>query len=177
MRKSIGKRLRFDVFKRDGFVCQYCGSHPPSVVLQVDHIKPVASGGQNTIDNLVTSCQPCNLGKGAISLSDVPHSLADRATAIKEAEAQLAGYEKIMSAMRDRKDQDAWDVICTMFNRVVESVNQDHFLSVKSFCDKLGKHRCIENAEIANLKGPNSERGLFRYFFAICWRQVREGGV
>ena len=177
MRKAIGKRLRFDVFKRDGFVCQYCGAHPPSVVLQVDHIKPVASGGQNTIDNLVTSCQPCNIGKGAIGLDDVPQSLAERANAVKESEAQLAGYEKIMSAMRERKEQDAWDVINTMFNRAVESVSQKNFLSVKVFCERLGKHRCIENAEIANLKGPGYEAGRFRYFFAICWRQVREGGL
>lgn len=26
-RKSISKKLRFDVFKRDGFKCQYCGAH------------------------------------------------------------------------------------------------------------------------------------------------------
>lgn len=30
---GISKRLRFEVFKRDGFVCQYCGNHPPAVVL------------------------------------------------------------------------------------------------------------------------------------------------
>lgn len=33
-RKSISKKLRFEVFKRDGFTCQYCGRMAPDVVLE-----------------------------------------------------------------------------------------------------------------------------------------------
>lgn len=62
-RKSTGKRLRFEVFKRDHFTCQYCGAQPPDVVLVVDHITPVATGGATTLDNLLTACEPCNQGK------------------------------------------------------------------------------------------------------------------
>lgn len=69
-RKAIGKKLRFEVFKRDNFACQYCGGQAPDVVLHVDHINPVAGGGDNDILNLVTSCEPCNLGKGARALDD-----------------------------------------------------------------------------------------------------------
>lgn len=69
-RKSISKKLRFEVFKRDMFTCQYCGRKAPDVVLHIDHIKPVAKGGRNEIMNLVTSCIDCNLGKGAKTLSD-----------------------------------------------------------------------------------------------------------
>lgn len=69
-RNSISKRVRFEVFKRDSFSCQYCGASAPDVVLQVDHIKPVASGGKNEITNLVTSCAGCNSGKGAVELDD-----------------------------------------------------------------------------------------------------------
>jgi len=65
-RKSISKKLRFDIFKRDEFVCQYCGSHPPSAILHVDHIHPVKEGGTNCNDNLITSCSLCNLGKSAL---------------------------------------------------------------------------------------------------------------
>lgn len=77
-RKSVSKKTRFDVFKRDSFKCQYCGSHPPSVILHVDHIKPVADGGENEIDNLVTACESCNLGKGARLLSAIPETLAKK---------------------------------------------------------------------------------------------------
>ena len=63
-RKQLSKGTRFDIFKRDGFMCQYCGRQPPEVVLHVDHITPVIEGGTNDPMNLVTSCRDCNLGKG-----------------------------------------------------------------------------------------------------------------
>lgn len=63
-RKPIGPKLRYTVFSRDNFTCVYCGRGVPEVVLQVDHILPVAEGGTNDIDNLVTACAECNLGKG-----------------------------------------------------------------------------------------------------------------
>jgi len=69
-RKNISKKIRFEVFKRDSFTCQYCGDEAPRAVLHVDHINPVAAGGGNEIVNLVTSCSQCNLGKGARKLSD-----------------------------------------------------------------------------------------------------------
>jgi hypothetical protein len=69
-RKSISKKTRFEVFKRDSFTCQYCGQSAPDVVLHIDHINPVAGGGANDIMNLITSCEPCNLGKGARELDD-----------------------------------------------------------------------------------------------------------
>src|SRR5574344_570940 len=69
-RQSIKKSVRFEVFKRDSFTCQYCGKTAPDVVLHVDHIKPVSKGGENDLLNLITSCADCNLGKGARELSD-----------------------------------------------------------------------------------------------------------
>lgn len=69
-RKTISKKLRFEVFKRDSFTCQYCGRMAPDVVLEVDHINPVANGGENEIMNLITSCFDCNRGNGKKTLSD-----------------------------------------------------------------------------------------------------------
>ena len=69
-RKSISQKVRFEVFKRDSFCCQYCGQSAPDVILEVDHIKPVAGGGDNEITNLITSCRDCNNGKGARPLDD-----------------------------------------------------------------------------------------------------------
>ena len=67
-RKSLSKKTRFEVFKRDKFTCQYCGRMAPDVVLEVDHIKPVSEGGTNGMLNLITSCRDCNRGKGKIRL-------------------------------------------------------------------------------------------------------------
>lgn len=62
-RQPLKKSVRFEVFKRDSFTCQYCGQKSPDVVLEVDHITPVADGGDNDILNLVTACKACNAGK------------------------------------------------------------------------------------------------------------------
>lgn len=70
-RVKIPKALRFEVFKRDSFTCQYCGRKSPEVVLNADHIKPVSLGGTNDISNLVTSCADCNVGKGQILVDDL----------------------------------------------------------------------------------------------------------
>lgn len=85
-RKPISKKIRFEVFKRDHFTCQYCGRMSPDVVLEVDHIKPVAKGGTNDIMNLVTSCGECNRGKRDIELSDD--------SAIKKQQKQLKELAK-----------------------------------------------------------------------------------
>jgi hypothetical protein len=69
-RMPISKKARFEVFKRDSFTCQYCGAKAPDVILEVDHIRPVADGGGNDVLNLVTSCSACNSGKGARKLDD-----------------------------------------------------------------------------------------------------------
>lgn len=69
-REPIPKKMRFEVFKRDSFTCQYCGRMAPDVILEVDHIKPVSKGGKTELLNLVTSCKDCNRGKGPRSLDD-----------------------------------------------------------------------------------------------------------
>lgn len=69
-RKNISKKLRFEVYKRDSFTCQYCGRKAPDVVLNIDHIVPVSKGGTNEILNLITSCFECNNGKSNTPLID-----------------------------------------------------------------------------------------------------------
>lgn len=63
-RMKVGDSLRYDVFKRDNFKCQICGSSvSDGVKLHVDHILPVSKGGKTTMDNLRTLCDRCNMGK------------------------------------------------------------------------------------------------------------------
>jgi hypothetical protein len=71
---SISKRVRFSIFQRDDFTCQYCGQRSPDVVLEVDHRHPRASGGTDDPSNLVTACCDCNRGKSAEHLI-VPYAL------------------------------------------------------------------------------------------------------
>ena len=93
-RKSTSKRLRFDVFKRDNFECQYCGAKPPKVPLEIDHIVPVSKDGMTTIDNLVTACFDCNRGKANIELDNIPQSLSETMERRKLAQLQYLEYKK-----------------------------------------------------------------------------------
>ncbi|SEM81244.1 5-methylcytosine-specific restriction endonuclease McrA [Loktanella fryxellensis] len=53
---------RFNLFLRDEFCCQYCGSRGE---LTFDHVLPRARGGVTSWTNVVAACGPCNLRKGA----------------------------------------------------------------------------------------------------------------
>lgn len=120
MRKAISKGTRFDIFKRDGFTCQYCGAQPPAVVLVVDHIHPVCEGGSTDQDNLTTSCESCNQGKAGKPLDVMPNRPdADLLYLAAQQElAELRRYQEI-KAERDGalddivKDlQATWQVYC-----------------------------------------------------------------
>ena len=55
---------RFNVFLRDRFACQYCGSGFAAEDLTFDHVVPRSRGGRTIWGNVVTACAPCNLRKG-----------------------------------------------------------------------------------------------------------------
>lgn len=60
-RRSVRKLTRLEVFKRDQYVCQYCGKE--SRPLTLDHIIPRYRGGEHTWENVVSACVPCNRRK------------------------------------------------------------------------------------------------------------------
>lgn len=62
--RVAGAKLRFAVFRRDSYQCQYCGRGVPNVELHVDHIHAWVHGGATELSNLRTACSTCNLGKG-----------------------------------------------------------------------------------------------------------------
>lgn len=55
---------RYNVFKRDQYICQYCGKLAGATKLSVDHIIPKDRGGENSWKNCVTACFNCNNRKG-----------------------------------------------------------------------------------------------------------------
>ena len=63
---------RFNLFLRDGFLCQYCGSKGD---LTFDHVVPRASGGVTSWENVVAACSRCNIKKGSKSLRRAGMSL------------------------------------------------------------------------------------------------------
>lgn len=61
-RRPISGTLRRQVWDRDEWTCQHCGTHKN---LTVDHIMPWSKGGSDDLDNLQTLCGTCNSSKGA----------------------------------------------------------------------------------------------------------------
>lgn len=61
------KPSRAMIYKRDGHKCQYCGS---TKNLTIDHIIPRSRGGEDTWENLVVACMPCNTRKSDKLLED-----------------------------------------------------------------------------------------------------------
>ncbi|MFB7171857.1 HNH endonuclease [Streptomyces sp. NPDC056254] len=95
----VSKRLRYEILRRDNHTCRYCGATAPAVPLRIDHVVPVALGGTDTADNLVTSCEPCNNGKssstvGADLVADVAEDAMRWAAAMQRAADNLLEQER-----------------------------------------------------------------------------------
>lgn len=76
-RIKIGKQTRNAVFTNGNMKCQICGKPLNQNDFTVDHIVPLARGGENDLDNYRCTCDRCNKLKGSL-LDD------ELTTAIKE---------------------------------------------------------------------------------------------
>lgn len=123
-RKNLSKSVRFEVFKRDSFKCQYCGKSAPDVVLEVDHIIPVSKGGDNDISNLITACFDCNRGKRDKKLTDkqsakLQKEELDKLNARREQLEMIAEWRKeLLNLMNESID------------KIVEIINQEFYLDI-----------------------------------------------
>lgn len=146
-RKAISKRVRFEVFKRDSFKCQYCGKSSPEVILHVDHIKPVSKGGDNSLINLVTACDACNLGKSNVELDDN--------SAVKKQKMQLDELnqkrEQMKMLMEWREslksiDDEMAGVVAKEINKLVSgvAVNENGIAKIKLWLKKHSLNEILD---------------------------------
>jgi 5-methylcytosine-specific restriction endonuclease McrA len=70
------KFSRINIYARDGYRCQYCGTKCSIGELTYDHVIPRAKGGRTTWDNIVTCCYPCNYAKGSRTPAEAKMSLS-----------------------------------------------------------------------------------------------------
>lgn len=52
------------LFRRDDFLCLYCGERRRQSELSRDHVRPISRGGEDVWNNVVTACKHCNSYKG-----------------------------------------------------------------------------------------------------------------
>ena len=128
------------------------------------------------MDNFITACEPCNLGKSANLLADIPKSLKDKAEELKERELQIKGYQSVMDQKRSRIDSDAEHVrdVYELFNPT-QTLTDSAMVSVRKFIDSLGKHEVVNAMEKAFSRPSNGPGSLFKYFCGICWTKIKEG--
>jgi DNA-directed RNA polymerase subunit RPC12/RpoP len=174
---SIGKRLRFEVFKRDGFACRYCGANPMSEVLQVDHVVPVSKGGTNDPVNLVTSCFSCNSGKSNVELGESRLPPSFSADAIKEHAEQTKEYLKAQKAMISARSDVSKEVEVYWLDVSGLELTGQQMASVRRFCGQLTLAEIIDSIDTAISRVPittvSSFKKTFSYFCGICWNKIK----
>ncbi len=60
--RQVDQWIAWEVFKRDGYQCRYCGKEAP---LTVDHVILWEQGGATVAENLVSACRRCNKLRGS----------------------------------------------------------------------------------------------------------------
>lgn len=132
-RQSISKKIRFEVFKRDNFTCQYCGRMAPDVILEIDHINPIAKGGDNNILNLITSCFDCNRGKGKRKLTQ-NEEIKKTQEMLKDINKKREQLEMLVKWKKELENID---------NNMVDEIEKLLSVTNNSFSD-YGRKNCIK---------------------------------
>ena len=172
-RKNVSTRTRFEIFKRDKFTCQYCGSQPPAVILHVDHILAVANGGTNDTENLTTACEGCNLGKSSVPLNVSPKSLKETALEAQEMTEQIEAHAEMIRLARESIYQAVWEVAEVIQPGAESGFSRDKFSGIERFVKEIGSGKTMEAAHIAEARYGEGNR-RFKYFCGICWNRIRE---
>lgn len=174
---TVSRALRYQILRRDGFTCRYCGGRAPDVALRVDHVIPVALGGSDQPTNLTTACQDCNSGKSATppdaaqveQVDQRALKWAETMAAIAAEEAQeRAGQDWFINIWDGYKYGNAQSIpLPTNWRASVE-------LWLRNGLTKGDIEHAI-NTAMGNDKV--SVDGVFRYMAGICWRTLerREG--
>lgn len=180
VKMSISKKTRFDIFKRDGFACAYCGRTPPAVVLEIDHIQPKSKGGREDLNNYITACFDCNRGKRNVPLSNIPPKVSENISILLEREEQLREYNKILLKIERRTQKDVSEISSLYQSQYEGWEFSEKFKNVdlRYFLRLLPKQEIIEALHIAMNKIPGNHTTVIRYFCGVCWRKIkRKQGV
>lgn len=189
MREPISKRTRFEVFKRDGFRCTYCGNRPPDVVLVIDHVVPVAEGGSSESINLTTACYACNAGKSAVPLAEAMPAVSEEA--IAEAMQEVAERRILLSqhfaatqayALDLESGVEAmlgeWMALLARAGDPSWNESADSSFDRQSIVNFMRRGLSVEDMKIAvrtvhaGWTNDKSRRSLWLHFCRICWDAI-----
>lgn len=176
---AISRRLRFEILRRDGHTCRYCGAMAPDVPLTVDHVIPTTLGGADEPANLVTACQPCNAGKS---------SMPADAAIVEDVEADALRWKAAIeqAALEMRAEQETMDALVAQFREAWASWKMDDGSYIvalpgdwRSTIEQLLSAGCpiehvIKSVDTAMAARQVKIQNVWRYFCGCCWRRVTD---
>lgn len=177
-RKPIPKTIRFEVFKRDKFTCQYCGASAPDVILEVDHIKPVSKGGTNDILNLVTACRDCNRGKTDKEISDnsAVKIQKQQLDMIQERREQLGMMLQWKNALENEMELEIDYIESLFIKRTGFGFNANGRTGIRRMIKQFGFTEVQESAEISLDKYYHRDsdwENTFNKIGGICYNRKK----
>lgn len=176
---AVPKRLRFEVFRRDGYTCRYCGRSAPDFEMTIDHVVPEVLGGPDEPANLVTACADCNSGKTSIApdaplVAQVAEDALRWATArrtaayemLEERDARVEQHERFLARWNEWGwgEESNWQTepLPATWNQSVDQfINAG--LPMDIIIDSLNQAQSNLNV-----------RDTFKYFCGIAWARVRD---
>lgn len=170
---SVSRRLRFEVLRRDGYACRYCGAKAPDATLTVDHVIPTALGGGDEPNNLVTACADCNNGKSstppdAVIVEDVDAAALLWSRAIERAaEMREADVQALDAAVNEVDDE--WWTWTNVMGRPYWRPD-DWRDSVERFLAHGLTVDTIRRYVVVTMENRPERR--WAYFCGCCWREV-----
>jgi hypothetical protein len=171
-RETLSKRVRFEVFKRDGFCCTYCGATPMQSALHIDHVVAVVNGGTNDPQNLVTACADCNLGKGAVPLEKKKLSRVRVTEADQDHAEQIREWLAVQAEVSRAKDE-TLDLLVGEWERLCGTDGSELYSRLPRMLEEFGYQRVLEAFSIV---GNNKPRSGFttqlKYLYGVLrrWR-------
>lgn len=176
---AVTKRTRFEVLRRDNHTCQYCGAKAPDVVLQIDHVTPVALGGDDKPTNLLTACHGCNAGK-----TSIPPDSPLVASLSAQAAAYVLGMAEKMAHLRDDVDRssefigmfrDSWEQWRRSDGSTVQ-LPDDFEMSLFRWSKMGVPFKLIDMAIQKTMTKPGlrGKHPEFQYFAGIVWNVLNE---
>lgn len=175
----MNKRLRFEILRRDNHACRYCGGTAPDVKLTVDHVVPVALGGEDVPENLVTACAGCNSGKTSVApgqpmVDDVAERAAKWADAMQKAAEIVDAQIDVATEYRTHFLADWDDDGYSIGGRRQYPLPDDWTNSIENFRrNGLTVDQMCEAIEITRRNSMLYNERHWRYFCGVCWTKIR----
>lgn len=177
---AVTKRTRFEVLRRDGHTCQYCGLKATQTEkgLTVDHVVPVALGGADGPENLVAACRDCNAGKSSIQ-PDSPLVKSLGASAQTYALAMMQRMAEVADAI-DRDNQfieyflDVWESYTDVMGRT-NPLPEDHKNTLRRW-NRMGIRTELTDyaIDVAMTNKNVHKYDKFRYTAGVIYRTLDE---